>query len=111
VWKGWIVGFAGVWAFISPFFHFAYMGNAWSDWIVGVVAAVFGFAMMSEHPADSWISGIAAVWMFVAGFIPALLMAPGVWWNNLIVGVILAIFGFAGTRATQHMTPTGAHAQ
>jgi hypothetical protein len=112
VWNGWVVGIAGVWAFISPFVHLQPRGDAWSDWIVGVVAAVLGFAMMRERPAESWISGIVGVWMFIAGFIPALLMHPGVWWNNLIVGAILAIFGFAATRTPQQpMATSGAHAR
>jgi hypothetical protein len=97
VWNGWVVGIAGVWAFISPFVHLQPRGDAWSDWIVGVVAAVLGFAMMRERPAESWISGI---------------VHPGVWWNNLIVGAILAIFGFAATRTTQQpMATSGAHAR
>jgi hypothetical protein len=111
VWNGWIVGIAGVWAFIAPFIGLKAMGYAWSDWIVGVVAVVLGFAMMRERPTESWISGVTGIWMFIAGFIPSLLAAPGVWWNNLIVGAILAIFGFAATRTTQHITPSGAPAR
>jgi hypothetical protein len=111
MWNGWIVGIAGVWAFIAPFIGLPPTGYAWSHWIVGAVAAVFGWTMISERPTESWISGIAGIWMFIAGFIPGLLSAPNVWWNNLIVGVILAVCGFAATRTTQHMTTTGAHAR
>jgi hypothetical protein len=110
MWNGWIVGLAGVWAFVAPFVGLHPMGYTWSDWIVGAVAAVFGFTMMSERPAESWISGLVGVWMFIAGFIPGLLVAPGVWWNSLIVGAVLAIFGFAATRTTTPMAPRDAHA-
>ena len=110
MWNGWIVGIAGVWAFVAPFVGLGSRGYAWTDWAVGAVAAVFGWTMMRERPTESWISGIVGIWMFIAGFIPGLLMAPGVWWNNLIVGAILAIFGFAATRTTQPMTTSGAHA-
>jgi hypothetical protein len=111
MWNGWIVGIAGVWAFAAPFVGLPAMGYRWSDWIVGVVAAVFAFAMTRERPSEGWIAGITGVWMFIAAFIPRLLMAPGVWWNSLIVGAILAILGFAATRTTQHMTPSSQHAQ
>jgi uncharacterized membrane protein YuzA (DUF378 family) len=109
MWNGWIVGIAGVWTFIAPFFALHTSGHAWSHWIVGVVAAVFGFTMMGERPTESWICGIAGIWMFIAGFIPGLLVAPGIWWNNLIVGAILAIFGFAAARMRpQHLATSGA---
>jgi uncharacterized membrane protein YuzA (DUF378 family) len=88
MWNGWIVGLAGVWAFVAPFVGLHPMGYTWSDWIVGAVAAVFGFTMMSERPAESWIAGLVGVWMFIAGFIP-----------------VLAIFGFAATRTTTPMAP------
>jgi uncharacterized membrane protein YuzA (DUF378 family) len=110
MWNGWVVGIAGVWTFIAPFFALQPSGHAWSHWIVGVVAAVFGFTMMPERPTESWVCGIAGIWMFIAGFIPGLLVAPGIWWNNLIVGAILAIFGFAAARMKpQHLAPSSAH--
>lgn len=110
MWNGWIIGLAGIWAFIAPFTGLSPTGYAWSHWIVGAVAAVLGFALVKDRPTEGTITGILGVWMFIAGFIGGLLYAPGVWWNNLIVGAALAVFGFAALRATTPATRTGAGA-
>lgn len=100
---GWIVGLLGIWALIAPFVGLGPLGYAWSHWLVGVVCAVLGFAMVNGRPREGWITGFTGFWMFIAGFISGLLTAPGIWWNNLIVGAILVIFGFAATRPAQPM--------
>ena len=109
MWNGWIIGLAGIWAFVAPFTGLSPMGYAWSHWIVGVVAAVLGFSMVSEHPREGMVAGILGIWLFIAGFIGGLLAAPGLWWNNLIVGAALAVFGFSTMRTTHPMTGTHAH--
>jgi hypothetical protein len=107
MWNGWIIGILGVWAFIAPFTDMGNLGYSWSHWIVGAVCAVLGFAMVRERPTEGWVTGILGAWMFVAGFIGGLLYAPGVWWNNLIVGAVLAVFGFAAARTTRPVATTG----
>jgi SPW repeat len=109
--NGWIIGIAGIWAFIAPFTGLSPAGYAWSHWIVGVIAAVIGFSMAQARPTEGWITGVLGVWMFIAGFIGGLLDAPGVWWNNLLVGAALAVFGFAAMRTTRPVTSAGAKAR
>lgn len=99
--SGWIIGVLGIWTFIIPFIGATSMGYAWTDWIVGIIAAVLGFSMMRHGPAEGWITGILGVWLFIAGFIPALVRTPGVWWNDLIAGALLVIFGLFGGRAME----------
>ncbi len=111
MWNGWIIGILGVWAFIAPFIGLTPMGFAWSHWIVGVVAGVLGYAMLRSRAVEGWITGIAASWLFISGFIPGLRAGPGVWWNNLIVGAILAIFGFVAARTTRPAPTTQAQAR
>jgi hypothetical protein len=107
MWNGWIIGILGVWAFIAPFTDMGNLGYSWSHWIVGAVCAILGFAMVRERTVEGWVTGILGAWMFVAGFIGGLLAVPGVWWNNLIVGAVLAVFGFAAARSTRPVATTG----
>jgi len=103
-----MIGILGLWVFIAPFLTLTPLTYAWSHWIVGAVAGVLGFTLMRTHPAEGGITGIAGVWLFIAGFIPALLFGAGLLWNNLIVGAILAVFGFAAAsrRRTGAATST-----
>lgn len=112
MWNGWIMAILGVWSFIAPFLGLTSAGYAWSHWIVGAISLVLGFGMIRARPAEGWITGIAGSWLFISGFIGGLLYSPGVWWNNLIVGAILAIFGVVAAVAGERrpMAGTGTHA-
>lgn len=109
MWNAWLIGVLGIWAFVAPFTDLAPPTYAWSHWMVGAVAAVLGFSMMRTHPAEGSITGIAGTWLFIAGFVDPLLYGTGLLWNNLIIGAILAAFGFAAAsaRRTAATGPTG----
>jgi hypothetical protein len=108
MWNGWIIAILGVWSFIAPFAGLASPEYAWSHWIVGAVTLVLGFGMTRDRPAEGWITGIAGSWLFISGFIGALLTAPGIWWNNLIVGAVLVVFGIVSAVAGDRPM-TGTH--
>ncbi len=95
MWQGWVVGILGVWQFIVAFLKFTPTVNMWDNIIVGIIAAIAGFWMVKDKPWQGWISGIVSLWLIIAGFIPALTKGSGVLWNDIIVGIILAIAGFA----------------
>lgn len=102
----WIVGLAGIWMFIAPFIGFTTIANAWIDWVVGVIVAICGFAMAARAPWQGWVAGVVAVWLFISGFINPLVYGAGVWWNDIIVGVVFAICGFAALGAARPGTAT-----
>lgn len=47
---------------------------------------------MKNVQTNAWINGILGTWIFVAGFLN--FSATGNMWDNLIVGIIVAILGF-----------------
>ncbi len=109
MWTGWVIGILGIWMVISPFLGFSSLGNAWDDWIVGVICAILGFASVGARPWQGWLAGIVGVWLFIAGFIPGLREGAGVYWNDILVGIAFIIFGFAavgGRRPTADLPPT-----
>lgn len=95
--NAWIVGILGLWTALSAFLGFAPMGFAWSNWIVGVIAAIAALSMVGRKPVQGWLAGLVAVWLFISGFIPGLRMSPGYWWNDLLVGAAFIVLGFSAT--------------
>jgi len=94
-WKGWTNGILGSWLFITAFLALNAKGNMWNDLIVGVIVAIAAFTMLNEKPWHGWTAGIFGLWLIVASFIPGLLSGPGLLWNNIIVGGVIAFAGFA----------------
>jgi RsiW-degrading membrane proteinase PrsW (M82 family) len=110
MWQGWTNGILGVWLFIAAFLNFAPKDNIWNLLIVGIVAAVVGFAMVKEKPWQGWLTGIVGSWLIIAAFIPALTTQVGNEWNAIISGILLMTGGFAALSETSGTTDTHAHA-
>lgn len=106
MWNAWLTGILGIWMVIVPFLGFTTIGNAWNDWVVGVVVAVIGFAMTARRPWQGWIAGIVGVWLFIAGFIPGLRFGAGLWWNDILVGIVFIITGFAAVGGRRPVETT-----
>ena len=93
--KAWINGILGTWLIVAAFLNFIPVGNMWDNLIVGIIVAIVGFMMVKDKAWQGWTSGILGVWLIIAAFIPALQQTTGNMWNDLIVGVIIAIAGYA----------------
>ncbi|RMD71690.1 MAG: hypothetical protein D6819_00965 [Gammaproteobacteria bacterium] len=93
-WKGWVALILGIWLIIAGFIP-AMVGtpDVWNDIIVGIILAIVGFAMVPAGATwQGWIIGIGGVWMIIAAFIPSIVNSTtGNFWNNLIVGVVVAV--------------------
>lgn len=111
MWQAWTNGIIGIWLFIAAFLNFSATGNLWDDLIVGVIAAVAGFAMVKDKPWQGWLTGLVGIWLIIAAFIPDLVVGTGNTWNAVICGVLLMIGGFAalGGSDISHQTPAHSH--
>lgn len=98
--NAWIVGVLGLWMILTPFLGFGPLGYAWNDWAVGVITTLVGFSL--PVGGQRWVAVVFGIWLFISGFIGGLLATPGVWWNNIIVGVLFAIAGFAALPHPPH---------
>ncbi len=109
MWQAWTNGIIGIWLFIAAFLNFSSTGNVWDDILVGIVAAVVGFAMVKEKPWQGWLTGLVGIWLIIAAFIPSLVIGAGNEWNAVISGILLMIGGF-GALGSSDITPhTPAH--
>lgn len=110
MWQAWTNGILGIWLFLAAFFNFSSTGNIWDDVVVGIIAAIAGFAMTNEKPWQGWLSGIVGIWLIIAAFIPSLVTGAGNQWNAVISGILLMIGGFAALgNAQQPHTEAHSH--
>lgn len=104
MWQAWTTGILGIWLFIAAFLYFTPNGNLWNNLIVGVIVAIAGFAMIKAKPWQAWTAGIVALWLIVAAFIPSLQIHSANLWNDLIVGIIFMVAGFAALGKSKKLS-------
>jgi len=100
LWKTWTLGIVGLWLVLAAFLGFTQQGNLWNNLIVGLIAIVAAFGMVSTKPGQAWTAGVLGAWLVVAAFIPAVVSGPGLLWNNVIVGTVIALSGFMAMQKT-----------
>jgi hypothetical protein len=105
--KAWIIGILGLWLIVASFLTLGQAGNLWNDLTVGVILAVLAFSMTRDRPGQGWIAGVLGLWTIVAAFIPGLHHGAGLFWNNIPVGVVVALAGFTALAgaAQRHVQP------
>jgi len=100
MWQAWTNAILGMWLVVAAFLSFSATGNLWDNLIVGVIAAIAGFAMIKEKSWQGWLAGIMGIWLIIAAFIPVLQISTGYLWNDLLSGVLLIIAGFGAMENT-----------
>jgi len=106
----WINFILGLWLIVAGFTLAAGTAAVMSqDIVLGIIIAVFAAwtAARAAHPVASWIVAIAGLWS---------LISPGVTYgaahaahtNDIVVGIIVLILGFANAVFTR--SPIRAHA-
>lgn len=60
-----------------------------------------------EAKWQGWTAGLLGVWLVVAAFIPGLREGTGLLWNNLLVGIVVALAAFVPTG--QRTKPSPSH--
>ena len=78
--------------------------TVWNDWIIGIIVAVLGFNMIDTARGQGIVAGILGLWMISSAYIPAVNSGPGARWEDIIVGVIIAIAGFTARRRVAETT-------
>jgi len=100
----WLNIVLGIWVIISPFVvQFTQLTAAtWNNVIVGIVIAILAIIRTSvpRQAGWSWANMILGIWMIISPFALGA-MTTAILWNNIILGVIIAIVasGSASSRA------------
>ena len=98
MWKGWTNGILGLWLIIAAFIKFSATGAMWDNLIVGLIVTIVAILMIKEKPWQGWLGTLSGLALFIAAFIKSLQTGPGYLWTTLILGVLIAIAGFAALQ-------------
>ena len=96
---------AGIWLIVAPF-ALAYTDTTsalWNDIIVGAVVLIFA-AVRVGMPLHmqwlSWINALLGVWLFIAPFALGYSDISSPLWNDIVLGVIVAVLAVASSVAS-----------
>jgi hypothetical protein len=106
----WINFILGLWLIVAGFVLAAGSATAMTqDIVLGIIIAVFAAwaAVRDAHPVASWIVAIAGLWSLVSPGV-AYGMAHAAHTNDIVVGIIVLILGFA--NAVFRRSPARVHA-
>jgi hypothetical protein len=99
----------GIWTFVSPWIYGAAgNGNAWNNWIVGALVAIFAATRLSSARGAQglgWANMILGAWIFASPWIFGYTANSGRFINSLCVGVVIFVLSIYGASA--HRTPIG----
>lgn len=113
-WASGINLIAGLWLIIAPWvLGYATGRSVTNNVVVGVVVAVLAairFFGAYRAAGISWINVLLGLWMIVAPWVLHDVVSAA-YWNDVIVGIIIAVFGawsaMASSRAPTTMPPGG----
>lgn len=99
-WTDWAILVLGVWLIVAPF-ALAYTETAaatYEDVILGVLIAVLALwrGVRPRTPAMtgvSWVLAVAGLWVVIAPFVIGYTDTATAVWNDVIVGLAVAILG------------------
>ena len=104
----WLNILLGIWVIVSPFaLAFGIYPRAmWNNLATGAAVVILAIIRTgaTQQPGWSWSNAILGIWLIISPFVLAFAM-PVALWNNVILGIIIAIVALANaatTRTTRH---------
>ena len=99
MWQNWTNIVLGIWLIIAAFIPTitASQGaSLWNALIVGIIALLVAiWAVLVNKQSLCWLNALAGGWLLISAFIPGITAVQiGNLWNDLIVGLVIALVGF-----------------
>ncbi len=100
----------GIWLIIAPFvLNYARLEAAQTnDIIIGIIVAVIAairtFGAFTQ-PGWSWVNVILGVWLIIAPFVLGYSGAARPLWNDIILGVVIAILAWTSATSVRRNPP------
>jgi hypothetical protein len=99
----------GIWLIISPFIlgYYDVTAAIWNSIVLGVVVLILAAARVSNPNGNvglSWINLLLGIWLIISPFFmyPSF---PTPIWNNVILGILVAIFAIWSAVSTTTYGP------
>lgn len=97
----------GLWVIVSPFvLLFSHNAVAmWNNIATGGAIALLAIARLSSPDAGpSWLNIVLGVWLLISSFVLGFMRINAAMWNNVIVGIIIALVAMAGSTAPNRIS-------
>ncbi|MBW7852279.1 MAG: SPW repeat protein [Rhodospirillales bacterium] len=106
-WQDWSNLALGAWLIISPWLlgFAAAFAAAWNAWLVGAAVGILAiWAIVQFATWQEWVNLVLGLWLIVSPWILGFAaISPGVYWNFVVVGVLIA--GLAAWNLAAHRHP------
>ncbi len=100
----WLNILLGIWVIVSPFaLAFGLFPRAlWNNVATGAAIVILGIirAGVPQQSGWSWANAILGIWLIISPFVLAFAM-PIALWNNVILGILVAIVALANAATTR----------
>ena len=102
--SAWLIGAAGAWLATSPFLGFVPRTTPWNALAVGFIVAILGVNTARAKRPYGWVAAVLGLWLLGAALLPAIRVAFGGEWHDLVVGTVLAVTGLVavGSEGSSH---------
>jgi len=95
----WINILLGIWVILSPFvLGFSQLPRAmWNNVATGIAIGILAIIRsgMRQQPGWSWVNVILGIWLIISPFAVAFMTTGVALWNNVILGIIIAIIALS----------------
>ncbi len=88
-----IIALLGIWSILVPFFGSTRAFYTWNNFISGIVLSVSGLILSNKQLLNGFAAAVTGFWLIISSYIPPLQLGIGVFWNNIITGIIITIIG------------------
>jgi hypothetical protein len=93
--QAWLAVVLGAWILLSGFLGFGHIVILVSNLIAGAILMIAGVSMFKVKSWQGWTLFLFGFWLYVAAFLTDLHLGTDLWINNLIVGLVAMLAGFA----------------
>ena len=76
----------------------------WNNVIVGILIALLALIRVTggyNQPGWSWCNVLVGVWLVISPFVLRLVGSLAAMWNNIIVGLAVAVLAWTSTAVTR----------
>jgi hypothetical protein len=87
------IALLGIWTILVPFFGSTRAFYTWNNFIAGIVLSITGFILSNRQLFTGFAAAMTGFWLIVSAYIPPLQLGIGVYWNNIITGIVITIIG------------------
>lgn len=113
-WENWVNLILGIWLIFSPSIlpYDAHARGAalmqWNQLVVGLAVTVFSaLALFKVKPWEEWLNFVLGAWLFFSPWVFSFPNSSILMWNNLIVGLLIAVLAGIAVQIIQQPRMAG----